>query len=148
MPVFVDRFHVNAPVEAVSIFHSGTRALRRLTPPPVIVQFHHVEPLAEGSRSEFTLWFGPLPIRWLAVHSACDPASGFIDTQERGPMASWRHRHAWQALPDGTTAMSEEVTYAHHPGTAGLLTRILFAPPMLALMFAYRRAAIRHGCET
>ena len=148
MPVFVDRFHVNASVKAVASFHGSTRALRLLTPPPVIVQFHHVEPLAEGSRSEFTLWFGPLPIRWLAVHSACDRASGFTDSQERGPMAAWRHRHTWQALPDGTTEMNEEVTYAHRPGLTGLLTRILFAPPMLALMFAYRRFAIRRGCET
>jgi hypothetical protein len=44
-----------------------------------------MEPLAEGSISDFTLWFGPLPIRWTARHSHIDPLHGFTDTQVRGP---------------------------------------------------------------
>jgi ligand-binding SRPBCC domain-containing protein len=59
MPCISYRFQVNAPLEAVSFFHRDTRALKKLTPPPVIVRLRRVEPLAEGSVSEFTLWFGP-----------------------------------------------------------------------------------------
>jgi ligand-binding SRPBCC domain-containing protein len=147
MLIFTDRFRANTTLEAVAAFHSSTLALKRLSPPPIIVQFNKVDPLAEGSLSDFTLWFGPLPLRWLAVHSQVDPDSGFIDTQVRGPMAAWRHQHSWRALPGGGVELSERVEYEHQAGWNGLLTRILFAPPMLAFLFAYRRWAIRRGCE-
>ena len=48
MPVFETSFLVPASLSAVAAFHRGTEALKQLTPPPVFVQLHHVEPLAEG----------------------------------------------------------------------------------------------------
>jgi ligand-binding SRPBCC domain-containing protein len=147
MPVAADRFRVNAPLEAVAHFHRDPRALRLLSPPPVVVQIHKVESLAEGSQSEFTLWFGPIPLRWLAIHSQVDFGSGFTDRQARGPLASWSHRHSWQALPDGATEMQERIEYSHQSGPYGLLTRILFAGPMMRILFRHRRAVIRRACE-
>ncbi len=141
-----DRFLVKAPQESVAFFHHDTNALRLLTPPPVFVQMHRVEPLAENSRSEFTLWFGPLPIRWLAVHSQVGPL-GFTDRQARGPMKYWEHRHQWQAVDERTTMMEERIIYEHHPGLRGLLSRLLFAPPLLKLMLAYRKWVIRRALE-
>jgi ligand-binding SRPBCC domain-containing protein len=145
MPVFTDRFQVQAELEAVALFHKDTRVLKRLTPPPVYVQIHRVQALAEGSESAFTLWFGPLPVRWLAVHSNVDPRSGFTDTQARGPLLRWQHRHHWQAAGPGCTQMEERVEYEHYPGLSGLLSRILFARPMLRVMFLYRRFAMRRA---
>lgn len=142
-----DRLRVNAPLKAVSFFHQDTRALKRLTPPPVFVQIKRVEPLAEGSQSEFVLWFGPLPIHWLAVHSQADPLSGFTDTQARGPMKRWVHRHQWQAVDDRTTVMEERIEFEHHPGMRGLLTRLLFNRPMLRLMLLYRKWVIQHSVK-
>lgn len=78
-------FAVRAALAAVAEFHHDARALQRLTPPPLFVQLHRVEPLAEGSLASFTLWFGPLPVRWMAVHSGVDFLHGFTDTQHSGP---------------------------------------------------------------
>lgn len=44
MPVFDFQFTVRAPLTAVRDFHRDTSALRRLTPPPTIVQLHAIEP--------------------------------------------------------------------------------------------------------
>ena len=140
------RFMVKAPYEAVAFFHHNTNALRRLTPPPVFVQLHRVEPLAENSRSEFTLWFGPLPVRWQAVHSQVGP-HGFTDRQARGPMKFWEHRHQWQAVDERTTMMDEQIQYEHHSGLRGLFSRLLFAPPLLRLMLTYRKWVIRRAVE-
>jgi ligand-binding SRPBCC domain-containing protein len=147
MPIFQNRFRVDAPPEAVSFFHIDTRALKRLTPPPIFVQLHRVEPLAEGSQSEFTLWFGPLPVRWLAVHSQVNPDSGFVDTQARGPMKFWRHTHHWQPLDGASTQMTEQLEYEYYPGLRGLFTRLLFARPLLKLMFAYREWVIKRSVK-
>ena len=147
MQLVIDRYPVHAPPEIVADFHYRPDALRRLTPPPVIVQARGIQPLGEGSHSEFTLWFGPLPVRWLAHHVRVNRSEGFTDVQEQGPFLQWEHTHAWRADGPNLTEMTEMVRYEHHPGWKGLLTRLLFAPPMLRLMFAYRRRVIRQACE-
>ena len=64
MAVFKYSFTVDAPLVKVSDFHRDTSVLKVLTPPPIIAQIHSYEPLGEGSVARFTLWFGPIPIRW------------------------------------------------------------------------------------
>lgn len=146
MPSAQDRYTVQAPAQAVADFHRARDALRRLTPPPVFVQPLRMDPLAEGSISEFRLWFGPLPVRWRAVHSNVNLAGGFVDTQQSGPFLTWKHTHAWRALDEHSTEMTERIEYAYRPGPRGWLARLLFAPPLLRLMFAHRRRAIRRAC--
>jgi ligand-binding SRPBCC domain-containing protein len=144
MPVFDYRFTVDAPVEAVRDFHRDTSALKRLTPPPTMVQLHALEPLSEGSVSEFTLWVGPLPLRWKAVHRDVSER-GFTDVQAAGPAAKWEHTHSFVPLPDGRTEVREHIEYEHKPGLAGLVTRVLFSWPSLWFMFGYRRWVTRRA---
>ncbi len=147
MPTFDYSFTVNAPLKAVAIFHQDTRALKKLNPPFVIVQLHRVDPMAEGSISEFTLWMGPLPIRWRAVHSNVS-AQGFTDTQESGPMASWWHTHRFEALNENTTHIHEHLVYEHHSGWRGLLTKTLFGRLGLMALFTYRKWITRRALNT
>ena len=145
MPTFQATTLIKGTVKEIASFHHDTRALKRLTPPPVFVQLHSVpavaaDPLYEGSLADFTLWFGPFPIRWLAQHSQVNRESGFTDTQVRGPMQSWVHTHRWKAVDEHHTLLEDQIVYQHRPGWRGLLTRILFAPPLLKIMFAYRHA--------
>jgi ligand-binding SRPBCC domain-containing protein len=126
MPIFDYTFTVDAPLESVSAFHADTRALKRLNPPPIIVQLHRVDPMAEGSISEFTLWFGPLPIRWRALHSKVSPY-GFTDIQEKGPLASWQHTHRFESIGEKTTRIHEHIIYEYPSGLRGVLSRLLFS---------------------
>ena len=143
MPIFETSFTIPAFLPAVAAFHRGTEALRQLTPPPIFVQLLQVEPLAEGSRSEFILWFGPFPVRWVAVHSKVDSLHGFTDTQVSGPLAAWQHTHRFEALNRGETRIHEHIEYEYPPGWRGLWARLLFNPLGLRLMFAYRAWATR-----
>lgn len=147
MPVFEYAFTVRAPVEAVARFHDDARALRRLSPPPMFVQLHRVEPLAEGSVAEFTLWLGPLPLRWRAVHSDVHPWHGFTDTQTRGPLKRWRHTHRFEPVDEATTRVTEYIAYEHQEGAWGVVTRLLFAPPGLRFLFGYRRRVTCRALE-
>lgn len=144
MPVFDFKFQVNATQQAVSDFHHDTRVLKKLTPPPVYVQVHQFEPLAEGSRAEFTLWMGPLPIRWVAVHTDVG-VHGFTDTQRSGPMTRWVHTHRFIPQGPDNTLVHEHIEYEHPPGLKSLLTRFLFAKPNLYAMFTYRKLVTRMG---
>ena len=142
MPVFDFAFRVDASPAAVREFHHDTRALRRLTPPPTFVQLHSIEPLGEGSVSRFTLWVGPVPLRWKAVHRDVTD-HGFTDVQAEGPAAKWEHTHSFVPLDDGTTEIREHIEFEHKPGLAGLLTRVLFSRPNLLAMFTYRMLVTR-----
>jgi len=142
MPVFDYRFRVAAPLAAVRDFHRDTRALRRLTPPPTFVQLHAIEPLGEGSVSRFTLWVGPLPLRWKAVHRGVSDR-GFTDVQAEGPAARWEHTHTFVPLDDASTEIREHIEFEHRGGWWGVVTRVLFSRPNLLAMFTYRMLVTR-----
>lgn len=142
MPVFDFRFTVDAPLAAVQEFHHDTSALKRLTPPPTIVQLRDLEPLAEGSTSKFTLWVGPLPLHWTAVHRDVTE-HGFTDVQAEGPAQKWEHTHTFTPLSDSRTEIWEHIEYEHKSGFWGIVTRFLFAVPNLYFMFTYRKLATR-----
>jgi len=148
MPTFDYTFTVWAPLANVAKFHDDTRALKRLTPPPIFVQIHKVEPLAEGSISDFTLWFGPMPVHWVAVHSNVEPQRGFTDTQQQGLLKHWAHTHTFTAEGEALTRVREHIEYEHHAGWRGLLSRLLFPKPGLYLLFTYRKLVTRRLVET
>lgn len=147
MPVFEYTFTVQAPLAAVRAFHHDTQALKRLTPPPLFVQMHKIEPLAEGSVSEFTMWFGPLPVRWRAVHLDVSE-NGFTDRQERGLLKKWEHTHRFFAEGGNTTRVDEHIDYEHHRGLQGALSRLLFPVAALRVLFAYRERVTRRALES
>jgi ligand-binding SRPBCC domain-containing protein len=147
MPKFEYHFTVKASLERVAAFHHDSRVLKRLTPPPVIVQLHRFDPLREGAVAEFTLWLGPLPFRWVAVHREVDPLRGFTDIQAKGPFKRWVHRHTFVAEGQEQTQVYDTIEYEHYSGLKGWLTRLLFPPPALRVMFTYRKWVTRRRVE-
>ena len=142
MPTFDFSYTVNAPQEAVVAFHHDTSVLKMLTPPPIIVQIHSYEPLAEDSIANFTLWFGPFPVHWQAIHSNVNE-KGFTDTQARGPLKRWRHTHRFSGKSDETTQVDEHIEYEYENGIRGLTGRLLFSKPALYLLFTARKLITR-----
>lgn len=144
MPTFDFSFLVNAPADAVREFHHDTSALKILTPPPTIVQLKEIEPLGEGSVSRFTLWVGPLPLHWKAVHRDVGEY-GFTDVQTEGPALKWEHTHRFVPVSSQTTRIEEHIEFAHRSGFWGVVTRILFSRPSLFMMFTYRKLITRRS---
>jgi len=64
----------------------------------------------------FTLWLGPLPVRWQARIESLD-SSGFDDVQIEGPFAAWKHTHRFEAQQDGTCLVHDHVRLRleYHP---------------------------------
>lgn len=144
MPVFDYRFTVNAPLEAVSAFHFRTGILKALTPPLMIMHVHRFDPLANGSIGEFTMWMGPIPVRWVAEHSDVSPM-GFVDTQTSGPMKFWKHTHRFSRVSPQVTEVHEHIEFEHDSGLRGIWSRMLFPRMALIVLFTYRRWATRRA---
>ena len=142
MAVYEYQFTVNASLQEVREFHYDTSALQRLIPLPVIVQLHKIEPLCEDSLSVFTLWVGPLPIKWKAVHRNVSE-QGFTDVQVEGPAAKWEHTHQFVSQSSDRTEIHEHIEYEHRSGLWGLITRVLFAKANLWVLFTYRKWVTR-----
>ena len=140
---FQSVFRVRAGIESVAAFHRDARALKRLTPPPILVQFHQLEPLSEGAMVDFTMWFAFIPVHWKARHKNFHPLHGFTDVQVAGPLAKWEHTHSFEAVDDCTSLVRDSLVYQHHPGWRGGLTRLVFNRVGLSLLFAYRKLATR-----
>ncbi|MGF1511504.1 MAG: cyclase [Myxococcota bacterium] len=146
MPSFDRSFEVAASLEAVRGFHGSPEALRTLTPPPVIVRLESFGPMEEGMEAVFTLFVGPLPIRWRARHENVG-SDGFDDVQVEGPMKAWRHRHRFHAQGPERTLIMDHIEYQHRSGFLGVWTRCMFGRPALATTFRYRAWATRKALE-
>jgi ligand-binding SRPBCC domain-containing protein len=106
---YYHEFTVETPLSAVIDFHARSSSMAAITPPPIITRIHQAPPvLKNGDRMRFTLWLGPLPLRWTAQIESDSP-SGFIDRQVKGPFASWQHRHSFVAVQEGSTLVQDEV---------------------------------------
>ncbi len=102
-------FTVNAPLVDVQRFHSLSTSMGAITPPPVIVRIHSAPvKLNEGDEMDFTMWLGPLPVRWLARIEEVTPTS-FADRQIRGPFTKWIHRHSFVAIDANTSEVRDHV---------------------------------------
>jgi ligand-binding SRPBCC domain-containing protein len=141
MPTFDYEFTVDAPQAAVADFHYSS-SVKALTPFPIIVRIHEFEPLGEGSKADFTLWFGPVPVNWKVVHSHVG-RNGFTDTQVQGPLQNWRHEHRFIAVDEQTTRVQEHIVYEYKPGIAGLFNRLMFSAPALTMLFTARKMITR-----
>ncbi len=145
MPTFNYSFTVYAPLADVAEFHRHTSALKKLSPTPM--QLHRADPMGEGSISEFTLWLGPIPIRWRAVHSNVSE-QGFTDTQESGPMEFWAHTHRFETINERQTRIHEQIEYRHPKGWRGLFTHLLFGRLSLQFLFTYRAWATKRALRS
>jgi len=130
-------FRVRARRAEVAAFHAAASSLGAITPPLIPMQLHRApERLGAGDEMAFTLWLGPLPVRWLARVEEMSP-EGFVDRQLEGPFAAWSHRHRFLAVDEATTEVVDEIEARFRPhvlwGAVGLAMWL-----GLPLLFTYR----------
>ena len=85
---------------------------------------------------DFTMWLGPLPVRWLARIEAVSP-NGFSDRQLVGPFAEWVHRHSFIKVSEQATDVLDEIALnlRNHPLWWSIGLGMRMGMPFL---FAYR----------
>ncbi len=138
---------MNTTLDKMIAFHESADAFSKLVPPPMIAQ------LREDNRTsntegdlKFTLWMGPIPIKWHAQHQVGPTETSFADLMLDGPMAYWRHEHIFTEV-DGGVKLTDRVTLAHKDGIQGLLTRLMFDGIPLKFLFFYRHLRTKWAVE-
>src|SRR3712207_2024941 len=121
MPTLIFQTTVPAPLEKVWAFHDDPYgALPVLTPPQADVRVESADvPIGAGSRVVLRVRdpFGRRR-RWVARYAEHRPPhpvafgeeARFVDEQESGPFAFWRHEHEFERVDDRTTLLTDRVT--------------------------------------
>lgn len=138
---------IKAPVEIVWNFHERKDILQILTPPWQPVQvIRRQGGLEIGAISEFCLFIGPFPIRWVARHTECERCRIFTDKQVSGPMQSWCHRHQFSSQ-NGQTRLTDSIDYEVPGGWIIELLLGWWIDSRLKEMFRYRHQITQKECE-
>ncbi len=150
MPVcFTKETRVAASPDEVFAFHESPGALTALIPPwaPMAVAASDGS-LRPGSRVVLAGRVGPLPVRWVAVHTEYDPPHLFADRQDAGPFARWYHRHRFVADGQGGTLLRDEVEYELPMAPLGRWVAGWLVRRQLQRMFDYRHDVTRRLVES
>lgn len=138
---------INAPIEVVWKFHERSDILQILTPPwqPVEI-IRRQGGLEVGAISEFQISLGPIPVKWVAVHTEYEKYLLFTDVQREGPMDSWTHRHQF-SQENGKTRLTDAIAFSL-PGE-WLSESFLgwWVDSRLEDMFRYRHEVTKRECE-
>ncbi len=135
---------VNAPAGEVFSFFSHPHNLAVITPADMRFQVTSTMPpeMSRGSRIEYTLRVGPLPLRWRTLIEAWQPQRLLVDYQEQGPYRCWWHEHHFQ--PHGTSTLMEDRVYFAPPfGFVGGAASHIFVSPALRRIFRFRAQAMQ-----
>jgi ligand-binding SRPBCC domain-containing protein len=134
---------VAAPVDEVFTFFSDPRNLAKLTPPWLGFEITSIDegPVRPGFRIEYIV--RPLRVAqtWVTRIIEVEPNARFVDIQERGPYAYWRHEHRFADVGSGTI-VADRVEYALPFVYAGRAVHALLVSRQLDRIFEYRQRAI------
>lgn len=131
------------PLAEVFAFFSDAANLETIT--PGFLRFRIITPLPiemrPGARIDYSLSLFGVRLRWLTRITVWEPGVRFVDEQESGPYALWRHTHSF--APDGdATIMRDTVEYALPLGPLGSLAHLLFVRRTVGAIFDHRARVI------
>lgn len=140
---------INKSLVEVFAFFSDASNLEALT--PSFLRFRILTPgvieMRTGACIDYSLSLFGIPVRWRTRITDWVPGVRFVDEQERGPFAIWRHTHAFEAVGKAVL-MRDTVEYAPPFGLLGRVAHFLFVKRMVNRIFAFRREAIRNLLES
>jgi hypothetical protein len=136
---------VQRPRDEVFAFFADASNLEAIT--PAFLRFRILTPMPiemrAGTRIDYALSLLGVPLRWRTRISDWQPGVRFVDEQESGPYAVWRHTHEFEGDGDGSTIVRDLVEYAEPFGLLGRAAHALFVRRALDRIFDHRRDAIR-----
>ena len=136
---------VKRPIGETFKFFSDPRNLERLT--PQFLKFKFLEPPPEvmqpGDAIEYQIRLYGLPVHWRTRIEVVMAPDLFVDVQEKGPYAMWRHSHTFKDIGGGATEVRDRVEYAMPLWLLGAIAHRLFVGRSLARIFDYRERELK-----
>ncbi len=139
MPIFARTSELPAPVGVAAALHERSGGFERLVPPfapAVIVRDFACRRAGETAliraRTPFGWW-----VDWEARLAEVTEGHGFVDEQVRGPFASWRHSHRFEAAGADRSTLADRIDWKAPGGPPAFLAEGLVTKH-LGRIFGYR----------
>ncbi|MGH7948618.1 MAG: SRPBCC family protein [Candidatus Binataceae bacterium] len=118
---FTREMVIARPLDQTFAFFADPRNLETLTPAFLRFRFLREPPrqLAAGLILEYRIRLYGVPVRWQTLIESFDPPHRFIDMQQRGPYAHWRHTHSFEVVDQTVTRVRDAVEFAMPLGPLG-----------------------------
>ncbi len=131
---------VPLPLAETFRFFSDPRNLERLTPKFLKFKFLSKPPavMVPGSSIDYQIQLYGVPVHWRTRIEIVEAPKRFVDVQEKGPYALWRHSHSFKDLGGTQTEMKDRVEYAMPFGPLGEVAYYLFVRRSLEEIFDFR----------
>lgn len=134
---------IEHPIEEVFAFFSNAANLEALT--PSFLRFRILTPMPlemkKGAEIVYQIRLFGVPMKWRTRITEWEPGRRFVDEQESGPYAVWRHLHEFEAQGE-KTMMRDVVDYREPLGPLGQLAHHLFVRRTVKKIFDFRREAL------
>ncbi len=135
---------IDHPIAKVFAFFSDAANLEALT--PSFLHFRILTPtpleMKQGAQIVYQIRLFGVPMKWHTRITEWEEGRKFVDEQESGPYALWRHTHEFEAKGD-QTLMRDLVEYREPLGPLGVLAHHLFVRRTVEKIFNFRREALR-----
>lgn len=136
-PATVFDLELDADVHAASMAASGERATTSTGRPA----------LRLGDEVTFTARHFGVPWRLTGRVTVYDRPHRFVDEQVRGPFRRLRHEHLFDEVGDGTTRMTDRISFAAPLGPVGAVVARTVLAPYLRRLLEQRAAYVRRLAE-
>ena len=132
-----------SPAETFRFF-TDPRNLKRLTPEHLGFKFLEPPPpeLHVGSAIDYQVRLYGVPVHWRTRIEFVEAPKKFVDVQEKGPYALWRHRHMFSDAGHGRTEIKDQLEYALPLWPVGEVAYYLFVARALREIFDYRETEL------
>ncbi len=94
-----------------------------------------------GTAIDYQIRLYGVPVHWRTRIEIVEPPTKFVDVQEKGPYALWRHSHMFKSVGGGATEMKDRVEYAMPLGPLGEIAYYLFVARSLEQIFRVTESA-------
>jgi len=133
--------------ETVFAWHERPGAFERLTPPWEHAQVVERNGGLEDGGHAVVRVGAPFSLRWVARHRDYLAGRQFVDEQEAGPFARWRHLHRFDPDGPGACVVTDRIEYVPPLGPIGVAGDPLIIRPRLDRLLTYRHELLRRDLE-
>lgn len=141
---------VTVPVSAGRLWdwHMQPGTFERLCPPwQQLLPVSLPDKPEPGAEAHFKLRTGPFKLTWQARLGPVEPPHTFVDTQIKGPFASWRHEHRIEADGDGCSRLTDRIHYRLPLGLGAIPFFRKRGEAELKRLFNFRHERMRSDLE-
>lgn len=134
---------IRRPLHETFDFFSRVENLQIIT--PSFLRFRMITRpvhMCRGCTIEYRLRINGLPVYWRTLISDWEPPHRFVDVQQKGPYALWRHEHTFKAVPGGKRVV-DRVQYKMPLGPLGELAHRLFVGRQLDAIWSFREERLQ-----